>query len=262
MRPALFNPKAVGPLRVFAAAAVLFGVLLPAQARELRPLKIGIGLSKPPYIFTPGAALPGYEYEIADKAFAAAGFKMQAEQLPPARALALLRAGQLDGMLTVDEGIGGNDHFSEPYIAYQNVAVTLSSRGIRLGHVDELLQYSVAAFQNAHLILGDSFRRMAAQHRNYREHPQQVTQNRLLFSGRVDVVVGDRLIFRYLTQQIDAPLPADRAVTYHTLFPPSPRRAVFRDPAVRDAFNAGLRTIRRNGVYAGIEKRYQSFLAP
>ncbi|GIZ51859.1 substrate-binding periplasmic protein [Noviherbaspirillum aridicola] len=247
-------------LRLVVVAAALIAAMLPAQAAT--PLKIGIGLTKPPYIMAPASDLPGFEYEIAEKALAASGYRMQAEQLPPARALALMRADRLDGMLTVDEGIGGAHHFSEPYIHYQNVAVTLTARGIRLRHVDDLLQYSVAAFQNAHLLLGEPFRQMAMRHRNYREHPQQVTQNRLLFSGRVDVVVGDRLIFRYLTRELESPLPVAQAVEYHALFPASPRRAVFRDAAVRDAFNAGLKTIRRNGVYAAIAKKYQSLLEP
>jgi ABC-type amino acid transport substrate-binding protein len=33
--------------------------------------------------------------------------------------------------------------------------------------------------------------------------------------------------------------------------------AVFRDAAVRDAFNAGLQAIRRSGVYGAILKKYQ-----
>lgn len=260
MRPALLIPPLAGLLRSLATAAALCAAILPASAATV--VKVGIGLNKPPYIMAPDAALPGFEYEIAEKALAASGYLLQPEQLPQTRALALLRADQLDGMLSVDEGIGGTDFFSEPYISYQNVAVTLSSRGIKLRQISDLRQYSVAAFQNAHLLLGEEFRQVASRHRNYREHPQQVTQNRLLFSGRVDVVVGDRLIFRYLTRQMEPPLPMDQAVDYHALFAPSPRRAVFRDERVRDAFNAGLRTIRRNGTYAAITRKYQALLEP
>lgn len=262
MHPARNFPPNAGPRLARSLAAALALLVALCGAHAAGPLRIGIGLVKPPYVMAPDAGLPGLEVEITEQALAAAGYLIQAEQLPPARALALLRAGRLDGMLSVDVGIGGTDHFSEPYIHYQNVAVTLASRAIALRGVDDLLQYSVAAFQNAHLILGEDFRAMAARHRNYREHPQQVTQNRLLYSGRVDVVIGDRLIFRYLNQELDKPLSTQQKVVYHGLFPPSPRLAVFRDAQVRDAFNAGLRTLRRNGGYAALMKKYQAYLAP
>lgn len=245
------------------AAALLAGliaILAPAQAAV--PLRIGIGLAKPPYFMPEDIELPGFEYEVAEKALAASGYTMLVESLPPARALALLRAGLLDGMLSVDEGIGGSHHFSQPYIHYQNVAVTLASRGIKLERVEDLLPYSVAAFQNARLILGDDFQRMAARHRDYREHPRQLTQNRLLFAGRADVVIGDKHIFRYLSRHMETPLPGEQSIDFHPLFPPHPRLAVFRDPKVRDAFDAGLRAIRRNGVYDDIARRYRYFVEP
>ncbi|HEY8608516.1 MAG TPA: transporter substrate-binding domain-containing protein [Noviherbaspirillum sp.] len=266
--PAVFPPVLPLLRRVAIALAVVATGLLQAAPLQTQAgaqktvLRIGIGLAKPPYIMEPDGVLPGIEYEIAERALAASGYLMQAEQLPPARALALLRAGHLDGMLSVTEGIGGDDYFSESYLQYQNVAVSLAARRFRVAGLEDLLPLSVAAFQNAHLILGSEFRSMAMRHKNYREYPQQVTQNRLLYSGRVDVVIGDRLIFHYLTRQLDKPLANGQAVVFHPIFPPSPRMAVFRDEDVRNAFNAGLRTIRRNGIYAAITRKYQAFLDP
>jgi len=241
------------------AAALLALAVTPAAA-ALPEVQVGVGLTKPPYIMGPGKG--GIEYEIAEKALEAGGFRMVAQHLPPARALALVRAGKLDAMLTVDEGIGGSDFFSDTYMHYQNVATTLASRGIRLRGVGDLEQYSVAAFQNANLILGPEFKALAEHHRDYKEHPQQITQNRLLYTGRVDVVVGDRLIFRYLNRYVDPAIDARQPLVHHMIFKPSARKAVFRDPALRDAFNAGLKIIRKNGVYAGIYKKYNEPVEP
>lgn len=239
-----------------ACAAGMLWLPLPSSAAEPMPvLQIGVGLIKPPYFFAPGAG--GMEYEIAEKALAAGGYRMTAQHLPPTRALALLRAGHLDGMLTVTEGIGGKDHFSEPYLHYQNVAIALSSRNLRIRGVSDLRGLSIAAFQNASMLLGEEFRALADTHPDYREYPQQLTQNKLLYTGRVDVVVGDRLVFRHLTRHLETPIDVRQAITVYPLFPPSPRMAVFRNAAVRDAFNAGLQTIRRNGVYGAILKKYQ-----
>lgn len=223
-------------------------------AAALPEVRIGVGLVKPPYIT--GAESGGIEYEIAEKALEAGGYRMVAQHLPPARALALLRAGLLDGMLTVDEGIGGNSHFSDTYMYYQNVATTLAGQGLQLRGIADLEPYSIAAFQNASLILGPEFKALAERHRDYKEHPQQITQNRLLYTGRVDVVIGDRLVFRQLNRQIEASIDTSQPVVHHAIFKPSARKAVFREPALRDAFNAGLKRIRRNGDYAAVYRKY------
>lgn len=239
-----------------ACGAIL--LCLPAvsfAAGPLPVLQVGVGLVKPPYFLGQGAG--GMEYEIAEKALEAGGYRMVAQHLPPSRALALLRAGHLDGMLTVTEGIGGKHYFSEAYLHYQNVAIALSSRNLRIRGVSDLRGLSIAAFQNASMLLGEEFRAVADNHPDYREYPQQLTQNKLLYTGRVDVVVGDRLIFRHLIRHLEAPIDVKQALTFYPLFPPSPRMAVFREAAVRDAFNAGLQTIRRNGVYGAILKKYQ-----
>ena len=245
--------------RLLLAAAILACAIAPAAA-SIPEVSIGVGLTKPPYIMGEGQG--GIEYEIAEKALEASGYRMVAQHLPPARALALLRAGLIDGMLTVDEGIGGKDFFSEPYMHYQNVATTLASRGIRLRGIGDLEQYSLAAFQNASLILGPEFKALTSQHRDYKEHSQQITQNRLLYTGRVDVVIGDRLIFRYLNRQVEGSIDTSAPLVHHAIFKPSARMAVFRDAALRDAFNAGLKKIRKNGTYTAIYKKYNEPLEP
>jgi polar amino acid transport system substrate-binding protein len=103
---------------------------------------------------------------------------------------------------------------------------------------------------------------MAEHHRDYKEHPQQITQNRLLYTGRVDVVIGDRLVFRYLNRQVEASIDIRQPLVHHAIFKPSPRMAVFRDPVLRDAFNAGLKKIRKNGTYAAIYKKYNDLIEP
>ncbi len=226
-----------------------------AKAQDAaREVQVGMGLPKPPYIMESGAA--GLDYEIAKQALAASGYQLVGHMLPQTRALAMLRAGQLDGLLSITEGIGGQDYFTDNYIIYQNVATTLARRNLKLQQIEDLSSYSVAAFQNASVVLGDRFSQVVSGHSDYREVPSQITQNKLLFTGRVEVVVGDRLIFRYFSRMLEPKIDASQAVTFHRIFPESPRRAVFRDARVRDAFNAGLKTIRANGTYDAIHKQY------
>jgi len=232
----------------------------PAFAQAERTVRVGIGLTKPPYFLESGKE--GLDYEIAEQAFAASGYKMLPLQLPPSRGLAMQRAGQLDALLSVDEGIGGSDFFSDTYITYQNFAITLSSRNLPIRRIEDLTGYSVAAFQNARLLLGERFKALTDRHTDYKEYSQQVVQDNLLYTGHVDVVVGDRRIFTYFSTRLDPKIDAAQPVTFHAIFPPSPRKAVFRDAELRARFNAGLKSIQGNGVYDAIQKKYASYLSP
>lgn len=236
------------------AVACALGGVARAQDAALQEVRVGMGLSKPPYIMESGVA--GFDYDIAKQALAAGGYKLLVQSLPQARALAMLRAGRLDGMLSITDGIGGQDYFTDNYIVYQNVAATLSRRKLELKQVEDLANYSVAAFQNASLVLGERFNKVVASHPRYKEFPSQITQDKLLFMGRIDVVVGDRLIFRYFSDKLEPQIDVTQAVTFHKIFPESPRKAVFREARVRDGFNAGLRIIRANGTYDAIVKQY------
>lgn len=250
---------------VIAFYAMAIGALAqtPNPASHSLPVmevRVGFGLAKPPYIMESGRE--GVELEIAEQALAAGGCKMIALQFPPSRGLGMLRAGLIDGLMTVDEGIGGNGYFSDAYINYQNVAVTLSERHIQLDNIEELADYSVAGFQNASVILGERFRKVTAHHKDYREYSLQLLQDNLLYTGRVDIVVGDRLIFRYFSTRMAPTIDASQPVTFHTIFPPNPRKAVFRTADLRDRFNAGLKIIRKNGQYDAILKKYQELMQP
>jgi polar amino acid transport system substrate-binding protein len=249
---------------VFTALAGLIlsvGLGLPAGAwAQSGVVRVGMGLPRPPYLLDSG--VEGLEYEIAEAALAAGGYSMVAVIVPPARGLSMQRSGQVDGLLSVDEGIGGTDFFSEPYLTFQNVAITLASRGLQIKSIEDLAKYSVAGFQNANVILGERFKAMTERNPNYTEYSRQITQPNLLFSSHVDAVVGDQRIFRYFTGQIDPKVYAGQAVTIHPIFPLNPRKAVFKNAAVRDRFNAGLKVIQTNGVYEAIVKKYANYSAP
>lgn len=229
-------------------------VAAAAEAQHASELQVGVGLYKPPYVGLDGQ--DGMEVDIARAAFAAVGITMHAVQLPPARGLAMFRMRKLDALLTVDRGIGGQDYFSEPYIVYQNVAITLSQRKLEITQVEDLARYSIAAFQNAHVILGERFRAVTERHKSYKEYAQQIQQNKMLFLGRVDVSIGDRLIFEHFSRQLERGIDGSQALTVHTIFPPSPRLAVFLDQTMRDAFDEGLRRIHKDGRYDSIVHQY------
>lgn len=225
-----------------------------ACAAELIDVHIGMGLPKPPYVLSPGNG--GLDYEIAEKVLARAGYRMIGHQYPPARALALMRANQLDGVLSVTEGIGGNGYFSRPYVTYYNVAISLTKNNFKIASVADLRDYSVAGFQNARMLLGPDYRDVVNGHASYQEVADQKIQNRLLYAGRVDVIVGDRYIFYYYNRDVGALIDLRQAVTFHEIFPPAPRLLVFRDRTVRDQFDAALRSMEQSGAIRNLYKKY------
>jgi polar amino acid transport system substrate-binding protein len=77
--------------------------------------------------------------------------------------------------------------------------------------------------------------------------------------GHYDVVLSDRNIFRYFTLRLKregkialAPVEEHEFVTLNR----NDYRPVFRDPTVRDDFNAGLKHIKESGQFQAIYDKY------
>ena len=122
--------------------------------------------------------------------------------------------------------------------------------------VADLGDYRVTAFQNARIFLGPSFRAMADLNADYREVSPQLLANQLLFSGRTDVVVSDINIFTYLNARAEEEVNVHQTVTIHRMFPPTRYSLVFRDPALRDAFDASLKRVLKSDPYTDLARKY------
>lgn len=215
---------------------------------------VGFGTHKPPYVFENEAR--GLEYEIVLAALQAAGLSMQARHAPPERLQLMFRLHQLDAITTTNVMSSGSAHLSRPYLRYRNMAVALSRRQLKIERIEDLGQYSVSAFQRARFLLGDEFLRMTLRNPRYREEPRQIARNRLLYSGRIDVAIGDPLIFQYLDALVADQVDTSQALTWYALFPPSDYQVGFLDPQLRDRFDEGLAIIHANGEHARIRQRY------
>ena len=90
----------------------------------------------------------------------------------------------------------------------------------------------------------------------YREEAQQINRNRLLYSGRVDVVVGDSRILRYFNHEVAKQVDTSQPLTWYMLLPATPYSVGFRQAAPRELFNQGLKVLRESGDYLRIEQRY------
>ncbi len=231
--------------------------LLLAPAVMAEPLRIGFGTHKPPYVFE--GLSRGLEYEIVVAAVRATGQEVEVRYAPMERLHLAISRGELDGIATTNAYSGVEAFYSEPYIHCQNVAMALSSRGYRINSIADLGRYSISTFQRARHLLGPEFQAMAEANPHYREEAQQINRNRLLYSGRIDVVVGDPRIMRYFNREVGEQVDTTQPVTLYMLFPPTAYSVGFRLKEQRERFDRGLAAIRASGEYLQIEQRYADY---
>jgi polar amino acid transport system substrate-binding protein len=210
-------------------------------------LKIALGETKMPYVSAETQS--GIEYDIVTQALQRAGFTVVVDYLPNKRAQLELHEDRLDAAIN-----NAGRYLSDPYIAYQNMAITLCSQRISIASIDALAQFQIAAFHNANQYLGADFARIAANKQRYRELSPQQLMNRMLLARRFDVAISDINIFKHVQQEIDP--RANQPLCPYSIFPPTVYRLEFRDPLVRDRFNQALKALREQGLYEQLAKKY------
>jgi ABC-type amino acid transport substrate-binding protein len=113
----------------------------------------------------------------------------------------------------------------------------------------------VAAFQNAHLFLGNDFAAMAAGNQDYRE-PPQTSINRMLYARRIDVGISDINVFKGINDELKRESSTLEPWCPYALFPPTQYRLAFRNRNARDLFNKALKRALKGELYESLSKRY------
>lgn len=217
-------------------------------------LRIGFGTHKPPYIFE--GEPRGLEYDVVMAAATRGGLQLTPYYAPMERLHLMLARGELDAIATTGMQSGVPAFYSDTYIEYHNVAVALASRHLSILSFADMGRYSISTYQRARYLLGPEFQSMAERNPLYREEALQINRNRLLYSGRTDLIIGDLRIFKYFNTQVADQVDVTQALTYYPLFPSTPYSVGFRQASQRDAFNQGLKALRDSGDYLRIEQRY------
>ncbi|MBX9762991.1 MAG: transporter substrate-binding domain-containing protein [Pseudomonadaceae bacterium] len=235
---------------------VLLFISLTASAQSLR---FGFGTHKPPYIYENQAR--GLEYDIVLAAASLGGLEVEPYYAPMERLSMMMRKGQLDAVATTNELNGDSPFYSDVYIRYQNVAVALRSRNLTIERISDLTAYSVNAFQRARVMLGSEYQTMAESNPRYREEAFQIARNRMLYSGRVDVVVTDMRILRYFNLEVHTQVDVSQPLTIYPIFPVTDYKLGCLKQRDCERFSKGLALLRSSGDYALIEQRYE-YAAP
>jgi polar amino acid transport system substrate-binding protein len=231
---------------VYAENAVLSG--------HKKVIKIASADSRPPYILQDERS--GLELDIIRLALADQGIEVHFQFSSRNRQMLHFEQHKVDAIITVNQHSGVSGFFSDNYISYQNVAISLAKNNLRIKDINDLSEYGVVAFLNAKNVLGDVFHQMADSNLSYLEVSPQQKQNKMLYLKRVDVVIADKYVFQYLNTLIAREVDVSENLHYHMIFPASEYFVSFHDKALRNTFNQGLKNIRNNGVYRQLEQKY------
>lgn len=242
-------------MRCVLAVGLWLACCLPgdAWAREVR---VAFGTMREPFVFA--GKHRGIEVEIVRTVLQRLGYELVPVYVPNARIKYEFEQRLVDVATTAQPEPGAEGYFSEPYIAFENVAITLAARKISLNKLADLAGLRVVGFQKASQFLGEDYKQAVSRCADYRETADQMGQNRLLYRGGADVIVRERHIFEYQNKLLaDSPFAEKpQPVEIRRLFPPTVYRLRFHDMALRDAFDLELAAITQLGIPAAIARKY------
>jgi len=212
----------------------------------------------PPYCFPETNS--GIAVEVIREALAYRGHVLKPLYYPVARVPAAFKAGQVDAAMSdMGEDLSAaGGYYGDSAVRYENVFITLKSRHIEIRKPADLQSLSVIAYPGALLRYPEWLTAVQAAG-NYREQNDQSTQVLTLNEGRYDVVLSDRGIFKYFTLKLQREkglVPKPTQAQVFVAQQSRDYRTVFRNPTIRDDFNAGLQHEKDSGRYRAIYDKY------
>ena len=144
-------------------------------------------------------------------------------------------------------------HVSEPYIRYQNDAISLLEKNYDIKSIEDLSGKSIMAFQRAKKYLGEEYSKTDEHSLGYREAAEQKKQLSALFYREAEVIILDANIFKYLLK--NNPQFEEKYVT-HPIFGGYYYSAGFKTAELKQQFDDGINQIKSNGTYQNILDKY------
>jgi polar amino acid transport system substrate-binding protein len=253
---ALDTVLALAAVAVFCLAILAAGLLRAGSDDSIR---IATALLPPQM----GADGDGREAEIIKAALAAGGITrpIHFHVMPFTRHWKQYETDtRFHGVTTVPSDLKLAGLRTDTYVEYQNgVAYRLDTFPGGLGEnpLAAIAAKRIIAFAGAAAIL-PPMREVSERAPLYLELQDQFSHSVMFTRGLVDVVVADELIFDFYTRQVLGEQYASysRQLEFDPVFCPTPYQMLFRDVALRDAFNKGLQVIRANGMLRAINRKY------
>jgi polar amino acid transport system substrate-binding protein len=233
---------------------LVFILIFISSLFSQQTITVGVGLSLEPYIIQKNNS--GIELDIVKTALQNAGYKVKIKYLPFLRLPLYLNDKKIDAATTINENSGiKNVYYSDKDIYYQNVVVTLKSKHLNIKKISDLKGLRVIAFQNGTKYLGEKFKNVVPKLKFYQELANQKLQVKLLFAKRVDAIILDVNIFKYIRQHLKG-VDTKQKVVIFNVFPKTYYKVGFLDKQVRDNYNKALEKMKKDGVCKKIFHKY------
>lgn len=239
---------------------LILSLVAIASINSLFADEITLGLrTVPPYVMQDASGkLSGMEYDIIAAALAVKKHTVKVEIFPLARVIESSKAGTIMAAAPLLPSHNTGRFLSDVYLTYNNIALGMKSKNLKVEKISDLKGKAVVAFQRATVVLGTEFETAMAGNSRYQEEANQAVQIKMLFSDRVDFAIGEARILKYFifdpATSVDSKLP----VVEYKVFPPTDYRVAFLNQKHMSDFNEGLATIKANGTYDKILAKYSS----
>lgn len=237
----------------------MFSITLSAIS-SAKEFVIGFGKNKAPFVIK--EAGEGLEIDIFREALAFNGHSLSIVHVDNKGLLPALISGRVDGIATARDT---QKRFCEvdKFIEFDNVAISLKERNLKIHTVKDLKAYTLVAWEKAYLDLGPEFNLLfkpdaqALLPEGYFENRNQEAQNAMFWAGRVDLIVVDKTIFSWYQKQLSSQYPTDKPLSYHKIFGEKTYfPALFNDEVLCEDFRAGLKQLKKQKRYQQLFEKY------
>ncbi|WP_250656252.1 transporter substrate-binding domain-containing protein [Alkalimarinus coralli] len=232
--------------------------LLGLFAPSLNATEVSIAFSphKPPYVIEDEGR--GLEVDIVREALAVKGYTLKVDFFERAflrNAIAYGRTDGAAGLVGADDGL----YYSEPYIGFQNSIISRAEDKIKLSSLSDLRGRRFSAWKGAHKVLGEEYNLATEDGASpsYLEFDNQLIQNKMFWSHRIDLLVIDHFVFNWYRRALSEDFITTGEIANHPLLPEKTYyRIAFKDESIKEAFNHGLARLKRTGRYSELESHY------
>lgn len=219
---------------------------------------MAFGEKIPPFCFPETNS--GIEIEVIGEALAHKGHKLIPKYYPFGRIVLAFKSGKVNAAMTDlgEDLTSGGAFYGDTAVVYDNVFITLKERNIVIKKPEDLKGLSVLAFQGA-LKRYPTWLKAVEQAGKYHEFHDQKLQVRVLLNKHYDVVLSDRLIFKYNMLQYakeQKAIPKEMQEHAFVKLNLNDYRPVFKSKDIRDDFNLGLKKLKKTGRYKAIYDKY------
>jgi len=227
------------------------------KLKQKKDLNIAFTFDRPPFMFGKTSS-KGIEADIVKEILTSQGYNVNIHQMSNYNMQTILSDNSsFDGVSTVSET---NDkmYYTNHFIAYENYVITRKKDNLDIKSINDLSKVTFVAWQNAYNDLGKTFYNLFNPKNGtakdvYHDESSQENQHKAFFNKEVDAIVVDKTIFKWYKLA----LKNSEKYTFHKIFPrQTTYPAKFKSKKVRDAFNKGLKSIKKSGKYEEIVDFY------